>query len=232
MLGVDNPLSDDPDETPSPQYPQFQEPGAPPPSLPTAEGTAAFSPSSSQDPGLEDGAVVGSDSWWVDSFGLTVCGKRLSHGSARRWILGLVGACVGLCVVLVAFASATADPPAADSGGTPARNQAVNTLGGARTPPSPSPPPPDQPPTPVSSPGPPPSSRPAPPPPYRYVPAFVAITEHGRSPIQLVEVGAECQSWRIPRSQDCSGSAGARCGITPNGEICESPLPVRYTLCA
>jgi hypothetical protein len=78
------------------------EPSNPPPALATPK---PIQEPTAPPPTLDDGVAIGSDSWWSQSFGLTVCGKRLSNQAAKQLIIGLGFGCVVLVVVAVVAAT-------------------------------------------------------------------------------------------------------------------------------
>ena len=60
---------------------------------PTFDVAAAATPPPFAEPVTPppEGNTIGGSNWWSDSFGLTLCGKRLSNRAARQIIFGLGG---------------------------------------------------------------------------------------------------------------------------------------------
>ena len=126
------------------------ETAAPPPTLaePTSAPPAEIAEplSSPPEPGGDD--LIGGSSWWNDSFGLTICGKRLSNAGAKQVIGGLIGVVVLMAIVMAVAFTGGSDKPTTVASTPPARRPppgptpSVMTGGGKTTDTPPPPPPP------------------------------------------------------------------------------------------
>jgi hypothetical protein len=152
------------------------------------------------------GPSLGSGDWW-SSFGLTLCGKRISNDVAKKVIYAGATALAIVTVALVVSVSST-PPPASptptigrDQGPAPTK-QASPTQG--TVPPRPA------------------GQDPPPPPPPHAAVYYLAKTDEGPATdgMRRVDTGTECRLWnRRKPSAEGGGREIGSCGLTANGQL-------------